>query len=205
MNLGIINESLDTASAASRLKLRRRARNGSRTGMTLLELSIALTVFVVGMLGFMQSVLYAVALQRAEREDAAVVEMARQTMANIQGTPFAQVFACFNSSALDDPVGWAAPGSNVPVVGLRALATDADGIVGNISFPTRDVAGGVPELRENLPFAQFGTPRDLNGDGPIDGANHATNYTLLPVVLTFDWVNAKGPRHREFRTILAGY
>jgi type II secretory pathway pseudopilin PulG len=173
--------------------------------MTLLELTIALSVFVVGMLGFLQSVLYAMALQRAQRDDAAVTEMARQTMASMQGTPFSQVYSRFNSSTLDDPFGVASPGSNVAVTGLRPLPTDADGFVGRITFPTRDVGGGVPELRENLTFPQFGTPRDLSGDGATDTADHSTNYVILPVMISFDWLSAKGPRHLEFRTILAGY
>jgi type II secretory pathway pseudopilin PulG len=175
--------------------------------MTLLELTIALCILVVGLLGFLQSLLSAMALHRAQRDDAVVSEIARQTIANLQATPFAQVFVRYNSSAADDPGGVVSPGANVAVPGLRALPTDADGIVGRIDFPTSPGPGGVPMLREDLAFPEFGTPRDLNvnGDGAIDGFDHATNYTVLPVALTFDWLSAKGPRHIEFRTILAGY
>ena len=178
--------------------------------MTLLELTIALCILVVGLLGFLQSLLGAMALHRAQRDDAVVSEIARQTIADLQGAPFAQVYSRYNSSTADDPAGVASPGENVAVPGLRVLPNDADGFVGRISFPTWNGAGGgggggVPELRENITYPEFGTPRDLNRDGAIDNADHSTNYTVLPVALSFDWLSAKGQRHMEFRTILAGY
>ena len=180
--------------------------------MTLLELTIALCILVVGLLGFLQSLLGAMALHRAQRDDAVVSEIARQAIANLQATPFAQVYSRYNSSAADDPGGVVSPGPNVDVPGLRTLPNDADGFVGRISFPTWSGpggggggGGGVPELRENIAYPEFGTPRDLNRDNVIDNADHSTNYTVLPVALSFDWLSAKGQRHIEFRTILAGY
>jgi len=167
--------------------------------MTLLELVIAIGVMAVGLLGFLQSIVCAMNLARAQREMAIASEAGRQVMENMRAATFGQVFKLYNADPNDDPgAAGSAPGKNIVVAGLRPLPADADGAVGEISFPTR-TAGTSVALRENVIDTNFGTPRDLNGDGLIDVANHTSDYRILPVMVRFDWLGATGPQHVVFK------
>ena len=110
-----------------------------------------------------------------------------------------EVFAAFNEDAADDPEGaGTAPGADFAVPGLSALSSDADGMVGKIIFPT--IAG---ELREDVTDAALGMPRDLNGDGVTDSADHSGDFVLVPVRIRLEWRGSAGPRDMEFHTLLA--
>jgi hypothetical protein len=66
-------------------------------------------------------------------------------------------------------------------------------------FPT----GGPPEqLREDVVDAGLGMPRDLDGDGVIDGADHEANYTLLPIRVRVQWRGVSGVRTFDLETVL---
>jgi hypothetical protein len=95
-----------------------------------------------------------------------------------------------------------APGPDFAVPGLDPLADDLDGRVGKIVLPELDTGSGV-ELREDLDMPELGMPRDLNGDGIVDSADHSGDYRVLPVLLRLDWSGRSGNRHTVVRTILA--
>ncbi len=144
-----------------------------------------------------------IARQRAiNRENAIAVEGARSMIERMRGQPFAEVFQRYNDDPTDDPAGpGSAPGARFEVFGLRPQVDDPDGFVGEILFPTVDVSGGGPpdlELREDVPNATFGTPRDLSGDSIIDANDHTDDYFLLPVQIRIRWTGKVGDR--EFRT-----
>ena len=80
---------------------------------------------------------------------------------------------------------------------------DADGLAGQVIFPTR--VGFPGALREDVVDAKLGMPRDLDGDGVIDTANHAGNYRLLPVIVRVRWRGATGNASAELRTMLGNY
>ena len=88
---------------------------------------------------------------------------------------------------------------------MTALTGDADGLVGEILFPTITLAGGGLQLLENLADPRFHTPRDLSGDGVIDGADHATDYRLLPAVIRVTWRGEVGNNVTEFKTMIVEY
>ena len=46
-------------------------------------------------------------------------------------------------------------------------------------------------------------PRDLNGDGAVDGGDHSGDYALLPVSLQLRWKGAMRVRTLEIQTFLA--
>jgi hypothetical protein len=181
----------------------RRAR-ARRAGVTLLELLIALTAMVIGMLGFAQVMASSATVNALSHETALAREAGRRTIELLQSEEFAQVYALYNSNPADDPIGGpgSAPGSGIDVAGLQPMEGDVDGLVGEILFPTSDV-GGVLALREDVRSVAFGTPRDLNGDGVTDGLDHASDYQLLPVVVRFQWRSSKGTARFELRTLLA--
>lgn len=170
--------------------------------MTMLELMIALTLLVSALLGYSQAILTATASSVGVREEDRAAQAVRSVVQTLKSASFVEAFSLFNAAPSDDPGGvGTAPSANFPVPGLHAAPGDPDGMPGEILFPTTASAPGV--LRENIPDPRFGTPRDLNGDGAIDGANHAGNYILLPVIVRVRWAGAAGVATYEARTLVA--
>ena len=81
--------------------------------------------------------------------------------------------------------------------GLVPDPADPDGFVGEIFFP---VVGTF--LREDVLDPDFGTPRDLNGDGVVNGADHSLDYRMLPVRVWVEWTGEGGERELEFVAML---
>ncbi|MCE9596138.1 MAG: hypothetical protein K8S98_18265 [Planctomycetes bacterium] len=177
-------------------------RRTVRAGFALLELMFALAVMIIGMLGFAQVLVISAASATSAREEAIAAEAVRQVLTTVQSAGFVQIFGLYNGAASDDPGGvGTAPGKDFAVPGLNAAANDADGLPGEILFPVQVNAPTV--LREDLVDPRFGTPRDLDGDGLIDAANHATNYTLIPVVVRVRWRGARGVSTYQVKTMIA--
>ena len=171
-----------------------------RGGFTLVELLIVVTVLAVALLSMSQSLVASMRLSGVNRETALATDGVRATIELLEGAQnFSQVFALYDGNPANDPgVAGTAPGAAFDVHGLSAVDGDPDGRVGEIVFP---VVGN--ELRENLVDASLGMPRDLNGDGVIDAANHAGDYKLLPVLLRLRWKVGGSARSLEVRTLLA--
>jgi hypothetical protein len=161
----------------------------------------ALSVMVIGVLGFAQVLMISTAAATSAREEAIAANGAAQMLKTIESAGFVQIFGLYNDTTADDPGGvGTAPGKNFAVQGLNADLNDPDGMPGEVLFPvTPNVPG---ELRENLNDLRFSEPRDLNGDGVIDASNHATNYTLIPVVVRVRWRGARGVGTYELKTLI---
>ena len=103
----------------------------------------------------------------------------------------------------DDPGDPAIPdGPGFAVPGLQLLDADPDGMVGRYLFPN-DPADAPELLRENVTDALFGMPRDLTGEGDVDGDDHALDYRLLPVAAVIEWRSSTGQnRILRFETCL---
>jgi hypothetical protein len=151
-----------------------------------------LTVAVCGVSGSMVS---ALALNRVNRETALAQEAVRRVMEEAHGVPFPELFARYNTTAADNPAGVACPGRNFAVFGLEPQSGDADGFVGEVTFPTTVVAG-VEQLREDFVDAELGMPRDLNGItiAGDDLLNHALDYRVLPMRVRVSWRGVNGER-----------
>lgn len=170
--------------------------------MTMLELMIALTLLVSALLGYSQAILTATASSAGVREEDQAAQAVRSVVQTLKSASFIEAFSLFNAYPNDDPGGLGtAPSANFAVPGLHSAPGDPDGQPGEIIFPTAANAPSI--LRENIPDPRFGTPRDLNGDGVIDGANHAGNYILLPVVVRVRWAGAAGVSTFEAKTLVA--
>ncbi len=174
-----------------------RARS-TRRGMSLLEVLVSIAVLVIGLAGFLQSLLTTSSLEADTQDQAAASAAARATLERLRATPFAQVFARHNATAADDPGGVVSPGNLFDVPGLRPLPGQA--FAGEILFPVDSDSPAM--LREDLLDAQLGTPLDLDADGVVDSDDHAGDYRLLPVLVRVSWESARGPASFELRTIL---
>jgi hypothetical protein len=165
---------------------------------------IGISVLLVGVLGFSRTLVGASKSAQKTREMERATQTARQMIERIEAEAFADRFRSFNGDAADDPgVAGTAPGANFAVQGLSALPGDPDGKPGEIIFPVQNGAPAI--LREDADMPSLGMPRDLNGDGIVDAANHATNYKLLPVIVRVRWRSANGPGQFELKTMLANY
>src|SRR5205085_8105191 len=153
-------------------------------------------------LSFSRAIVSATISSQKTREVDRATQAARQILERIEATAFADRFRSFNADPTDDPGGaGTAPGANFAVTGLSALPGDADGFPGQVIFPT--LAGFPLQLREDVAMPELGMPRDLNGDGIVDGANHAVDYKLLPVIVRIPWRGVGGAGTVEVKSMLA--
>lgn len=181
--------------------LRRRAI----AAFALVEVAVAGAVLTIAVCGMSGSIVSALAVNRVNRETALAQEGLRAALERIRGATFGEAFVRHNANAADDPGGaGTAPGANFAIEGLQAAEGDADGFVGQFTFPTISVAG-VPQLREDVTDAAMGMPADLNGDGAVDALNHATNYRLLPVRVTIRWRGVSGTRVLTAETVMSAH
>jgi hypothetical protein len=87
------------------------------------------------------------------------------------------------------------------VTGLIPVSGAPAGKPGQICFPGSTQASP-NTLLENVTDTNLGMPRDLNGDGVIDGNNHAADYKILPVTVRVQWQSKNGPQIYQLHTIL---
>lgn len=166
------------------------------SGISLVEVVVALTVLVFGALAAVSVMLSSIRLDQANREDALARQAARQIVETMKGTTFSKIFATYDADPADDPGGaGTAPGATFAVKGLDPQLGAAS--VGTIVFPT---VGGA--LREDAALTDLGMPRDLNGDGVVDSANHAGDYFVLPVKILVQWRGVDGDRSYVLRTVI---
>jgi hypothetical protein len=170
----------------------------------MIELMLVASVLLVTLLFFSQSIGSTAALTGVNRETGLATEAAREVMERMQGTDdFALVFRLFNDFPDDDPDGpGTAPGASFAVAGLDPTEDDPDGLVGEIRFPTVPGAAG-PELREDVVDDALGMPRDLDGDGLVDGVDKKGTYRLMPVEVSLRWRGKTGVRSLQLQTLLA--
>ena len=180
-------------------------RASRRRGLTLLELTFSITLLVIGISAISRLTVGLTRATSVARETELATQAAKAMLERIKAEAFLQAFRSFNDLGSDDPSGAnTAPGANFAVPGLRAQPGDADGLPGEVVFPT--VAGAPGVLRENVTDIKLGMPHDLNGDTLTDALNHATDYKLLPVLVRVRWRACDGTTGVvELKTCIANY
>ena len=181
-----------------RAQLRARSA-GKRAGMTLIEVAIAGSVLVIGLLGFMRVVMMSVGSSSANREADLATQAAKDMIEQIQAANFATLHTTYGVAP-----GGAAPGNAFQVPGLNPDPNDPDGMVGEIILPVQTV-GGVVQVREDLQLPEIGLPRDLNGDGVTDALDHSADKLIMPVLVRLRWRGARGVSRMEYRSQVADY
>jgi prepilin-type N-terminal cleavage/methylation domain-containing protein len=174
-----------------------------RGAFTLVEVVVVMAILAVAMHALSRTMVSVLAEQTVNRETYIASSAAQSYVESLRDVPIQQIFALYNADPSDDPAGaGSAPGARFAVPGLDP-GDAPDGLVGEIFFPTIDLAapGDPPdlELREDVFDAQLGTPRDLNGDFLIDGLDHASDCFILPARVVVRW-RCKG-QMREYTTL----
>jgi type II secretory pathway pseudopilin PulG len=174
-----------------------------RAGWTLIELLLVVSVVLMTLLFFTRSMGSTLQLTEVNRETGLALDGARDALERLQGAAdFQELFRLYNSDPGDDPgLPGSGPGPGFEVTGLTPVDGDADGLVGEIRFPTVDGSSG-PQLREDVLDEALGMPRDLDGLDGIDGDDHRDDYRLLPVEVTLRWKGRTGIRTLSLQTLL---
>jgi prepilin-type N-terminal cleavage/methylation domain-containing protein len=188
--------------AARAIRIGRAGLRGAG-GFTMLELMLVVSVLAIAFVALSRSLVGSMAMSGVNRESALATDGVRQMIEVLQGVEeFDQVWRLYNADPGDDPGPGPAPGNAFDVPGLRAVAGDADGRVGEIVFPDADTGAGLG-LFEDLDLPDLGRPRDLDADGDVDGVDCSATYRLLPVLVRLRWQGPNGERTAEVSTILA--
>lgn len=191
---------IHTASSGDSTWKPRRARGG----FTLVEIIFTMTLLVFGLLSFSRALLASSRAEQKTQDADRATQAARRILESIQAEAFPDAFRRYNAEPSDDPgLAGSAPGSNFAVFGLSALPDDADGLPGEVVFPSP--VGSPLQLREDFDDTALGMPRDLNGDGNIDALNHAMDYRLLPIQVRVRWRGPAGPGTVVLNTMIANY
>ncbi|MBM3991155.1 MAG: hypothetical protein FJ298_09120 [Planctomycetes bacterium] len=171
----------------------------ARSGMTLIEVTIAMGVLTVAVFLFTGVVASSSRIGSEKRQQSVAAHAARSILERLRGAAFASVWTSYNAQPLDDPLGaGSAAGANFAVPGLDPRPDDPDGFVGRISLPEQ-----LGALREDADDPELGLPRDLDGDTLVDDEDHRGDYRILPVKVEIAWQSPLGPRRIEMFTMLA--
>jgi hypothetical protein len=171
---------------------RKTARRGQE-GFSLLHVLVAAAILALAALALSAVQVRSIVLTATNRETAEGRQVGRRILEEIGRVPLRDVFASFNGDPLDDPGGaGTAPGSVV------RLADQPGDVRAEIRFP------GGSELREDVVDPDLGMPRDLDGDGSVDSADHASDYMILPVRIRVVWQGIDGERSFDLHTVLYG-
>lgn len=177
--------------------------------MTLIEIAVSMPILLIALSMLAQMLIAGSGMRDAAREAGAASAAAQSMIEEMRNEDLRDLLALYNADPLDDPNGpGTAPGCLFAVEGLDLREGDPDGFVGEIILPALNAGSEVAadwQIREDLDDPRLGTPRDLNGDAVIDDADHAGDYTMLPVVIVLRWRSKVGPRELQLFTLLTEY
>lgn len=172
-------------------------RRRAEAGFSLIETMIVLGTVTLTILGVITAHITCARLGQTNHETQAAAQRVRSMMEEISATDVSEVPALYDHVPGNDPGGaGTAPGNNFFT---SALSSNNSGTRGLIELPVNNAG----EVREDLDMPALGMPRDLNGDGVIDSANHAADFHVLPVIARFRWGGISGNRELRLMTILA--
>lgn len=163
------------------------------TGLGLVETMVATAILATAILAILSVAAHSIKLDEVNRETALATDAARIRYEQLRALPLMHVLATYNEDPADDPEGEYTAIGPKAVVSRDEAGMDFRSVV---ELPlTKD-----GELREDAERPEMGLPRDLNGDGLIDGEDHRDDYVILPVAVRVTWTGTSGPRE----VLLAG-
>ncbi|MFN0206958.1 MAG: prepilin-type N-terminal cleavage/methylation domain-containing protein [Planctomycetota bacterium] len=159
-----------------------------QSGMTLIEVTIALVVATATVFLLTSTIGSTVNVSASKYERARAVDAARNLFELMRSLPASELFARYNHEPSDDPGGaGTAPGAHFAIEDLSPLDTDLDGFPGEVLLPAK-----FAPLREDVQNTALGFPRDINGDSVVDDKDHASDYIILPVCIRVEWKGKSG-------------
>ena len=140
-------------------------------GMTLIEITITLTLLVVGFAGVCALQVANSRSRSQSVEESQVTHAMRAVVEQIRGTSFSNIVATHQGQVY--PVS-ALPSCNATITVL------------------------VNETDNSAEAQSLGLPRDLDGDGAATTVNVTGDYQLLPIKINLAWINENGSQSRDF-------
>ena len=193
---------------------RARRRRGERA-FTLIEMMISASVLVVAILGLAASTFQGHNLGRHVEERRVAVESLGRFVERIRADPdWAGLYARLRPLSVESKNDAALVRLNMdPALKTQTATTyyadmTTPTTLGTVTFlvqvPVRTV-GGAAALREDLVAPRYGLPRDLNGDGLIDGNARDADNRVLPIVARIRWQHpGEAPQEAVLATWLRG-
>ncbi len=181
-------------------------------GFSLLEVMVALSVLIIGLVGLLAVIASTTRLNALSRENLVARRSAERMLESMRNTPWKDIFKHYHLKANDAYT----PAASVSAVAhgpdfevekndaglqvLRPLSGDADGKCGKIYFPT-DASGSDLLEKGSGAFVGSGADLDLDRNGLIDTTDVSKDYKLLPVRLVIEWEGISGPRSLTYHHV----
>ena len=170
----------------------------SRSGFTLLDVCVSLALLAAGLGALLGSTFSAMKLDRVNASTALASQVLRGMCEQMQAMPIDEVLEAYVLREDEDEHVRAGKLARLTPHG-PARAELGEGNLVAARFP---LAADGRTLREDLDLPGLGLPRDLDGDGTIDGVDKHASFRILPVVLELDWNGPSGPQHLAVSTVL---
>lgn len=182
-----------------RFALRSRSGPGRTDGFTLIELAIATSILMIGIVSVLSASSQMHSLRQVNRERTlaqnAVRSISERIHAASQGFSDDPTTWCDQLVALYGPGG--SSGDTFEVTGLARA--DEDEPVGRIAIHTDE------RLTDAEIGRDLGMPRDLNGDGDTTDADVSATARILPVTITLRWRGENGQQVLRHGFYVMGY
>ena len=196
-----------------------------KAGFSVVETLCGMTLMFVGLLSLASSTVTGMTTRENNRENAVATHAARELLEQLQvgEIPFEDLFTAYtlapaaaiapddarlatvSTDLLREATRGVFEGKSGNIHPILARQFEVTGLeprkgasvdsMGSVSFPVASGPEGL-ELREDI------AGRDLNGDGVIDGLNHAGDYKILPVTVKIEWKGQRGVRQLEVQSLL---
>ncbi len=174
--------------------------------MTLIELSIAMAIFIVATGMLLQLIASGKSLRETARQEWLATSEAQNVLERMRSLPFRDVARSYDADPANDPNGpGTAPGPWFQAAGLTPLASAVDGAIGEVLLPVVNMGTVVApdwQVREDQGEPLLGMPRDLNGDAVTGSLDCSADHTILPILVRVRWRGRFGPRELRFFTSL---
>lgn len=170
----------------------------SDSGFTLIDVCVGLLVLALAVGALVGTMFSALRLDRVNESKAAANQALRGVLEDMKAMEFSEVYAAYNASTADDPDPQYDYKSALDLTAVLPVGTCGAAPTAEVFFP-EDEKGF---LREDLVDPALGLPRDLDGDGSIDGDDHSADYKILPVLVKLDWESPSGPQTIQVATVI---
>lgn len=171
----------------------------SRAGFSLVDVCLSMALLVIGLGVLIGSTFSAMKLDQVNASTALASQALRGLCEEMQAMPIDEVLDSYVVHDDEDEPTRATKLARLRMRDPQLADRAGKEPVARARFP---LDGDGRTLREDLDLPEFGLPRDLDGDGAIDGADKRAAFRLLPVVLELDWEGPSGPQHLSLSTVL---